>query len=106
MGEVIMKDDTAEMRLERVVRAAYADPQMAKALNEFFGAISGIGMPEKTFVTVHGRFYVENGKPGTFDNAQRKESQAFQVLVATVKEYLKTSGDREFELLKMLVDGM
>lgn len=102
-----MKDDTAEMRLERVVRQAYADPNMAKILDEFFGAISEVGMPEKTFVTSHGRFYVVNGKPGTYDKAQRKESQAYQVLVATVKEFLKDTSDlRRIELLGMLVEGM
>ncbi len=102
-----MKDDTAEMRLERTLRESYADPVKAKVLDEFFGAISEIGMPEKTFVTTHGRFYVENGKPGTHDKAQRKESQAYQVLVATVKEFLKEPNDhRRFELLEMLVEGM
>ncbi len=102
-----MKDDTAEMRLERVLREAYADPIMAKVLDEFFGAISEVGMPEKTFVTVHGRFYVENGKPGTYDAAQRKESQTFQVLVAAVREFLKHPREKiNMEFLQMLVDGI
>lgn len=102
-----MKDDAVEMRLERIVREFYSDEVLAKVLNNFFEAISEVGMPEKTIVTAYGRFYVENGKPGTYDKAQRKESQAFQVLVATVKQFLeKPSDPKRMKLLQMLVEGM